>query len=65
MKLRLHIWKQANSRSRGRFESHDRSDVSPDMSFLEMLDELNEELMKSWVLLKAQRAARRRRRRRS
>jgi succinate dehydrogenase / fumarate reductase iron-sulfur subunit len=45
MKLRLHIWKQANSRSRGCFESHDRSDVSPDMSFLEMLDELNEELI--------------------
>ena len=45
MKLRLHIWKQADSRSRGRFESHDRSDVSPDMSFLEMLDELNEALI--------------------
>jgi len=45
MKLRLHIWKQADSRSTGGFESHDRSDVSPDMSFLEMLDELNEELI--------------------
>jgi len=45
MKLRLHIWKQADSLAAGRFESHDRSDVSPDMSFLEMLDELNEELI--------------------
>jgi succinate dehydrogenase / fumarate reductase iron-sulfur subunit len=45
MKLRLHIWKQADSRSPGRFEFHERSHVSPDMSFLEMLDELNGELV--------------------
>ncbi len=45
MKLRLHIWKQVDSRSPGRFESHDRDAVTPDMSFLEMLDELNEELI--------------------
>jgi len=45
MKLRLHIWKQADSRSPGRFEFHERCDVSPDMSFLEMLDELNGELV--------------------
>ena len=45
MKLRLHIWKQADSHSAGRFETFDCSDVSPDMSFLELLDELNEELI--------------------
>jgi len=45
MKLQLHIWKQADSRSPGRFETCDPGDVSPDMSFLEMLDELNEQLV--------------------
>jgi succinate dehydrogenase iron-sulfur subunit len=45
MRLRLHIWKQADSTSPGRFETFDPGDVTPDMSFLEMLDELNEELI--------------------
>jgi succinate dehydrogenase / fumarate reductase iron-sulfur subunit len=45
MKLRLHIWKQADSHSTGRFETYTLSDVTPDISFLEMLDTLNEELI--------------------
>jgi len=42
MKLNLHVWRQQDRRDRGRMESYVANDVSPDMSFLEMLDELNE-----------------------
>jgi succinate dehydrogenase / fumarate reductase iron-sulfur subunit len=45
VKLRLHIWKQADSHSAGRFETYTLRDVTPGMSFLEMLDSLNEELI--------------------
>lgn len=44
MRLTLHIWRQENADGPGRFVSYPRPDVSPDMSFLEMLDVLNEEL---------------------
>lgn len=44
MRLTLHIWRQRNAAAGGRFVSYPRQDVSPDMSFLEMLDVLNEEL---------------------
>ncbi len=47
MKLTLHIWRQAGSHSTGRFETYDLADVRPDMSFLEMLDQLNEQLVAS------------------
>ena len=45
MKLTLQIWRQANAQSRGKFERYTVSDISPDMSFLEMLDVLNEQLL--------------------
>ena len=45
MKLTLHIWRQQNAKSKGRFVKYDLDDVSPDMSFLEMLDVLNEKLI--------------------
>ncbi len=45
MKLKLNVWRQRNRESRGAFVSYDANDVSRDMSFLEMLDVLNEELM--------------------
>lgn len=45
MKLKLMIWRQKNANSKGFFEEHKLDDVSPDMSFLEMLDVLNEELL--------------------
>ncbi|NIN72247.1 MAG: succinate dehydrogenase/fumarate reductase iron-sulfur subunit [Gemmatimonadetes bacterium] len=45
MKLTLHIWRQQNAKSKGRFVKCDLDDVSPDMSFLEMLDVLNEKLI--------------------
>lgn len=44
MNLKLKIWRQKNAEDKGAFESYDVSDVSPDMSFLEMLDVLNENL---------------------
>ncbi|MCU0693223.1 MAG: succinate dehydrogenase/fumarate reductase iron-sulfur subunit [Polyangiaceae bacterium] len=44
MKLTLHVWRQENSRDKGRFRTYTLGDASPDMSFLEMLDVLNEQL---------------------
>ena len=45
MKLKLKIWRQRGPEDRGRFEVHDLDNVSPDQSFLEMLDSLNEHLI--------------------
>ncbi|HEX9640957.1 MAG TPA: succinate dehydrogenase/fumarate reductase iron-sulfur subunit [Candidatus Krumholzibacteria bacterium] len=47
MKLVLNIWRQAGPATKGEFERHELNDVSPDMSFLEMLDMLNEGLTNS------------------
>ena len=44
MRLTLEIWRQAGTDAPGRFETYEMPDVSPDMSFLEMLDVLNERL---------------------
>lgn len=44
MHFTLKIWRQRNADERGRFESYEVKDVSPDMSFLEMLDRLNDRL---------------------
>jgi succinate dehydrogenase / fumarate reductase, iron-sulfur subunit len=45
MRLRLRVWRQANANATGRFVSYDAPDLSPDMSFLEMLDVVNERLV--------------------
>lgn len=45
MKLRLKIWRQKNTKAKGVFASYDLEGVSPDMSFLEMLDLLNNNLV--------------------
>ncbi len=47
MNLKLRVWRQANPKAAGRMVEYDASDVSPDMSFLEMLDVLNERLTES------------------
>lgn len=44
MKLNLRIWRQANSQATGRLVNYQLDGVSPDSSFLEMLDLLNEQL---------------------
>ncbi len=44
MKLNLKIWRQKNPKSKGKMVDYNVSDISKDMSFLEMLDVLNESL---------------------
>ncbi|HOI28307.1 MAG TPA: succinate dehydrogenase/fumarate reductase iron-sulfur subunit [Melioribacteraceae bacterium] len=44
MNLTLKIWRQANAKTVGGFETFNVKNISPDSSFLEMLDILNEEL---------------------
>lgn len=46
MVIHLIIWRQESSVSKGRFVSYQVDSVNPDMSFLEMLDLLNEDLIK-------------------
>jgi succinate dehydrogenase / fumarate reductase iron-sulfur subunit len=41
----LHIWRQNDPDDSGRFATYRLDDVSPDMSFLEMLDHLNQKLI--------------------
>ena len=45
MNLTLKIWRQSNSESKGKMVEYPISDVSPDMSFLEMMDFLNGRLI--------------------
>lgn len=45
MKLYLKIWRQANSNSPGSFQNYEIDEITPDMSFLEMMDVLNERLI--------------------
>ncbi len=47
MNLTLHVWRQTGAAAEGKFEQYQARDVSPDMSFLEMLDVVNEELIES------------------
>ena len=46
MKLTLRVWRQKNSTTPGKLVEYQANDISPDMSFLEMLDVVNEELIK-------------------
>jgi succinate dehydrogenase / fumarate reductase iron-sulfur subunit len=45
VKLTLRIWRQASPEAKGKMQSYVLDDVEPDMSFLEMLDVLNEKLV--------------------
>lgn len=47
MKLKLKVWRQKNAEDKGRFETIEADDVNPNMSFLEMLDLVNERLVTS------------------
>jgi len=47
MNLTLRIWKQSGPNAKGKLVTYKVNDVSPDMSFLEMLDVMNEKLIKS------------------
>jgi succinate dehydrogenase / fumarate reductase, iron-sulfur subunit len=45
MKLTLKIWRQKNANDKGRIVDYPIDNISPDMSFLEMLDVLNDQLV--------------------
>lgn len=45
MNLTLHVWRQSGPNAQGEFVQYDARDISPDMSFLEMLDVVNEGLI--------------------
>jgi succinate dehydrogenase / fumarate reductase iron-sulfur subunit len=46
MNIHLRVWRQAGPDATGRFEIYTAENVSPDMSFLEMLDLVNEQLIR-------------------
>jgi succinate dehydrogenase / fumarate reductase iron-sulfur subunit len=46
MNLKLKVWRQVDKNSKGSMENYTLNNVSPDSSFLEMLDQLNETLVK-------------------
>lgn len=45
MDLTLKVWRQKNAKEKGHFETYKVKNISPDSSFLEMLDILNEQLI--------------------
>lgn len=45
--LKLKVWRQKNAQTDGVFQNYDAKNVSPDASFLEMLDAVNEDLIKT------------------
>lgn len=47
MNLTLKVWRQKNKNEKGRFVTYEAKDISPDMSFLEMLDVVNEQNTRS------------------
>jgi len=47
VKLQLKIWRQAGPKEEGKLVDYTADDVSPDMSFLEMLDVVNEKLVRA------------------
>ena len=47
MQINLKIWRQQDSQSKGRLEVYSVNDAHPSMSFIELLDLLNEQLSKA------------------
>ena len=45
MNFKLHIWRQKGTKEQGYFQTVEMDQISPDTSFLEMLDEVNEQLI--------------------
>lgn len=45
MNLTLKVWRQQNAKAKGKVETYNVKDISPDSSFLEMMDILNEQLI--------------------
>ena len=51
MNLTLKIWRQKNAKENGEMVDYQIADVSPDMSFLEMLDVLNDALIEKGLMV--------------
>jgi succinate dehydrogenase / fumarate reductase iron-sulfur subunit len=49
MNVTLYIWRQKNAHAKGKMEKYEARDLSPNMSFLEMLDVVNEDLITQGV----------------
>ena len=49
MKITLKVWRQPSNKAEGKFETYQLQHVSPDMSFLEMFDVLNEQIITEGV----------------
>jgi len=49
MEITLYVWRQKGPQDAGRLVRYEAKDITPDMSFLEMLDVVNEELVKTGV----------------
>lgn len=47
MRLTLHVWRQASESDKGRFVTYNANDVTEHMSFLEVLDVINEDLIRA------------------
>ena len=47
MKIKLKVWRQNSNKDQGFFETHNVENISDDMSFFEMLDMLNNNLIKA------------------
>ncbi len=45
MNLVLHVWRQKSAQDPGKTVTYQATNISPDMSFLEMLDVVNEDLL--------------------
>jgi succinate dehydrogenase / fumarate reductase, iron-sulfur subunit len=43
MNFTLHVWRQKNAKDKGHMVTYEARDISPDTSFLEMLDEINQD----------------------
>ena len=44
MRINLKVWRQTSAATEGEFKNYAISDVQPDLSFLEVLDILNEQI---------------------
>ena len=47
MKFTLKVWRQDSPTSKGRFETYEANNISDEMSFLEVLDVVNEDLIRA------------------
>jgi succinate dehydrogenase / fumarate reductase iron-sulfur subunit len=49
MNLTLYVWRQKNAQDKGRMEKYEAKNINPHMSFLEMLDVVNEQLTQQGI----------------